>query len=260
LQLDICGQPIDEVAIDIIREQARLDGGALHVAYSGGKDSDVVLDLVKRSGVEFYAVNSYIPIDPPELRQHVRLKMQDPTNRLTRWMPTAPLIRVAVQRGMLPTRVRRWCCDVLKERRSDHAETIITGVRWEESASRRRRPMIEPCRRIGGTMVHPIINWTTGDVWQYIRERGIAYCRLYDEGWKRLGCVLCPMSHRNAQRQVERWPQIAAVWRRISDAVFASSESTRKEFGTADAMWDRWLGTGERDGDDTCPLFDGVTE
>jgi len=50
-------------------------------------------------------------------------------------------------------------------------------------------------------MVAPIFDWTDEDVWAYIRDRNLPYCSLYDEGFKRLGCIGCPMASKGREQQ-----------------------------------------------------------
>jgi len=253
------GDTLAEWSIGIIRQHApHPSDGPYWLAYSGGKDSDVLLDLAKRSGVPFQAHYNFVPIDPPELRQHIREMMKDPANWLSMNMPVKSLRRAIIgtkAKPVMPLRNRRLCCEVLKERNAPNA-TMLVGVRWEESQRRSKRHTIETCRRAGGVFVHPIINWKTADIWRYIRERNLPYCRLYDEGWKRIGCVLCPMT-RDIERQIARWPGIARVWRKLSDEV----HKICGDFPSADAAWAWWL---DRDAkwnpDESCPLFDGVLE
>jgi phosphoadenosine phosphosulfate reductase len=68
--------------------------------------------------------------------------------------------------------------------------------------------MVEMCYKTHTTTVNPIVDWSTDEVWEFIKEYEIPYCSLYDEGFKRLGCIGCPMGSK-AQRQAEfeRWPK-----------------------------------------------------
>lgn len=68
------------------------------------------------------------------------------------------------------------------------------------------RRLVEHCFRHRKTTVNPIIEWTDEDVWEFIKFEGIHYCSLYDEGFKRLGCIGCPMApQREREREFERW-------------------------------------------------------
>lgn len=230
------GKTPDDLAIERLREFERAalarspDGYWL--AFSGGKDSVVILDLAKRAGVKFAAHYSATGIDPPELVRFVRTFADVQIRK-----PKLSIVALCRKRSTLPRRAARFCCEVLKETGGD-GHVIVTGVRWEESNRRSQRKMAEPCYRKGNrSFLHPIIDWSTADVWAYIRERGLRYCSLYDEGWRRLGCVLCPMT-RDVDRQLERWPALGRLWRRACGEAWKKKAGT---FRTADDMWVWWL-------------------
>jgi len=247
------GQTLEDHAIEVIRQFSK--GRTYHVAYSGGKDSDTVLHLVKSAGVDFHTVYNYCPLDPPEVRSHIREISRDPTNRFSYNMPATSLIAEARRRKIMPLRNRRWCCEVLKERPSETGEPIITGIRWEESPRRKKRHQIEACRRINTFFVHPIIGWKYNDVWSYLHQNNIPTSSLYAEGFTRVGCVLCPMT-RDTDRQIKRWPGQARIWRQISHEVW--NLHGFQTFRNEDEQWEWWL---DRDAHhsperDDCPLFD----
>ena len=68
------------------------------------------------------------------------------------------------------------------------------------------RKMIEQCYKLNKTVVNPIIDWTNEDVWEFIKEYNIPYCKLYDDGYKRLGCIGCPMSTHHGE-ELEKYPK-----------------------------------------------------
>ena len=74
--------------------------------------------------------------------------------------------------------------------------------------NRENARLVEMCYKTHTTMINPIIDWTTDEVWEFIKEYNIPYCCLYDEGFKRLGCIGCPMGSRQ-QREYEfaRYPK-----------------------------------------------------
>ena len=69
-------------------------------------------------------------------------------------------------------------------------------------------------------LISPIIDWTEKDVWTFLNTLGIAHCSLYDEGWKRIGCILCPMA-RQRQKKLEekRWPHVKRNWIKAIKAI-----------------------------------------
>ena len=69
---------------------------------------------------------------------------------------------------------------------------------------------------VGGNdkiLVSPIIYWTERDVWEFLNENGIPHCKLYDEGYTRIGCILCPMSNYKSKiRDIKRYPHAKRNW------------------------------------------------
>jgi len=191
----------------------------------------VLLHLAKAAGVKFTAHHNLTTCDPPELVRHVRdmgVAIDKPD--ITMWQ----LIR---KKKMPPRRQARYCCEVLKER-GGQGRIVLTGVRWGESNRRSKRRMMEACFRTKDKhYLHPIIDWLTADVWAYIRARDVEYCKLYDEGFKRLGCVLCPMT-RDVERQIARWPKLAKAWEKAVKATFVKGNSPGADTG---AYWRWWL-------------------
>lgn len=117
-----------------------------------------------------------------------------------------------IRRKSPPLRMKRWCCDVLKK---DPGRVIplkhrVMGIRAEESLRRASRPRVDVHKKYGHRMVKPIFGWKEWQVWDFIETRGLAYPSLYDEGWGRIGCVVCPfLFHRNMRAvnaHKARWP------------------------------------------------------
>lgn len=74
--------------------------------------------------------------------------------------------------------------------------------------NRENARIVEMCYKNHTTLINPIIDWTTDEVWEFIREYNIPYCSLYDEGFKRLGCIGCPMASKQMREyEFERWPK-----------------------------------------------------
>jgi phosphoadenosine phosphosulfate reductase len=224
-----------QVAIDRIRAHCPPEGYWL--AFSGGKDSTVVYALAQMAGVAYDVHYQVTGIDPPELVEHIRdhypgVKFERHERSIWRWIETSGL----------PTCINRWCCRALKEG-GGAGRTVLTGVRWAESSRRRQRRMVEPCYRDDRRLfVHPIIDWSDTQVWQFIRSHHLPYCQLYDEGFRRLGCVMCPCSSRSdTARGARRWPKIAEAWRRAAYRAWARQTPGMQKFETAEDYWQWWL-------------------
>lgn len=74
--------------------------------------------------------------------------------------------------------------------------------------NRENARIVEMCYKNHTTLINPIIDWTTAEVWEFLREYEVPYCCLYDEGFDRLGCIGCPMGSRSQRlMEFERWPK-----------------------------------------------------
>ncbi len=250
-QLNFAGLNKVEVAIMRLREFEPSEG--YYLAFSGGKDSEVVYDLALKSGVKFDAHFSVTTVDPPEVLKFIRENYPN-----VEWhYPDRSMFQLVIEKG-IPRRNARFCCEALKEHGGD-GRFVLTGIRAAESNSRSRRTMTETCTRgIGKKYLHPIIDWSSRDVWDYIHQNNLPYCRLYDEGFKRIGCVLCPMtSAKQAQIELKRFPKLARAWRIALDKFFARGmPSTLEHWATSEEMWQWWLSRKRQKKDaGQCSLF-----
>lgn len=91
------------------------------------------------------------------------------------------------------------------------------------------RRMVEHCYRTQRVMVNPIVDWETEDVWTYLNEIAkVPHCCLYDQGFKRLGCIGCPMNV-NAAAELERWPKYKELYLRAFARMIKVREETGKD-------------------------------
>jgi len=238
-QLNMYGMTKLEVSIERIK-QIEPRGGSWYLAFSGGKDSCVVKALCDMAGVKYDAHYRITSVDPPELVRFIKEKHPDVSLDFPRYKDGSVITmwNLIPKKKMPPTRIARYCCEYLKEDGGDGRD-IITGVRWAESNRRRRtrsgleidegnkmRERLDPdnmdedmvrfCMSSKGFILNPIIDWTDDDVWEFIHRYNIPYCHLYDEGFKRLGCIGCPMSSNRVQ-ELERYPKYKEMYIRAFD-------------------------------------------
>lgn len=255
----------DKVAVSIQRLQSFEPPDGYWLAFSGGKDSVVIKALADMAGVKYEAHYSLTTVDPPELVRFIKEFYQD----VIIDKPDETMWRLIERKRMPPTRIVRYCCLALKESKGKGRVTV-TGVRWAESSNRKRnrnlvnigtskkrtvfndendesRRAVENCYRTRRTLVNPIIDWSDDDVWQFIREQNLQYCKLYDEGWKRLGCIGCPMA--DQAPEFERWPKYKQIYIHAFDRMIAKriADGMPTEWRTGQECFDWWIGDSRKD-------------
>jgi len=218
-------------------------GQPLVCCYSGGKDSDVLLEIFRRSGIPFEVHHSHTTADAPETVYHTRKVFRDlelQGIKCTIEMPMFKGKRVSMwnlipHKKMPPTRIVRYCCEVLKETGCKN-RFIATGVRWSESTKRksrseyetieknvkksvrlsdevmlmndndRVRKLTEHCMARKKSCVNPLIDWTDSDIWGYINSEKIPMNPLYSRGYYRVGCIGCPAAGKGRYKEFADYP------------------------------------------------------
>lgn len=266
---------LERKAIKFIRnaEQLalRMDSRGFHVAFSGGKDSQVLLALVEMSGVKYHAEMQVTTVDSPNLMKFIRSNY--PQVHLN--LPKINMRKLILKKKMLPTRQARFCCAYLKEQ-AGAGTCTCTGVRRYESVQRAKRHPVELFGKRTGwdiqgeqlvpekggeqlfemdnntkiycvtgkdkVIIAPIFDWTDNDVWEFIRHYNMPYCDLYDMGFHRIGCLFCPMaSVKEKRRELELFPRVAEkVYIR---AVRELMEQTGNyaNFDSAEQVFEWWI-------------------
>lgn len=249
-----------EESIDLIRRAERLalkmNPAGFWLAFSGGKDSCVILELAKRAGVKFTAYYNVTTLDPPEL---VRFIIEQHPE-VVRIHPPKTFFQLVREKGFLPTRLTRYCCAVLKENQGA-GYCQITGVRkaesvrranlWTENTTIKHGDRFErkdfhkmeetEFQCVGGkdkVILNPILKWSDADVWNFIRQNKIPYCKLYDKGKYRLGCLFCPMSNQR-NRDRELYPKYYRLLQKAVQSIFDADKNNY--FENAQDMLDWWF-------------------
>lgn len=197
--------------------------GPIEVSYSGGKDSDVILQLAKEAGIPFEAIYKNTTIDPPGTIHHAK------EMGATIIRPKHTFAQIIEKRGF-PNRRRRFCCGELKEYKIH--DRAIQGIRRDEShrrAERYKEP--EFCRLFPkGEKVRvylPILEWSREDVETFIKDRGIKCAPVYydEDGHfhveRRLGCIGCPLATKEKRiSEFKKWPGILKMYLRGGQQYF----------------------------------------
>jgi phosphoadenosine phosphosulfate reductase len=253
-------------------------GKPLMLSYSGGKDSSVLLHLAETTlGTdEFEVQTSHTSLDAPEtvyfyrkefkrlnekgVKTTVHMPKDKNGNHLTMW-------NLIVMKQTLPTRVRRVCCEYLKENSTPNRLTAL-GVRESESAGRQGRDifvtnatnfkkqryfsyehaeevfqesqeiqdenwdcqMITDMKKKGNALVNAIYWWSDNDVWDYIHQENIEVNPLYEKyGLKRIGCIGCPMtSISQIKREFELYPKYEMAYKNAIKKMLEARKASGK--------------------------------
>lgn len=267
------------------------DGKKMLMAFSGGKDSICLFYVCKQAAEEMgmdmqdmvdvqYNITC---VDPPELVYFVReMKKTYPFIKLHH--PEKTMWELIAEKKMPPIRMVRYCCSSLKEVPNIRGVYSLTGVRRAESVQRSSRGVFdilankksdristdhillndnedrrvsEFCMQKKTYVCNPIIDWSDEDVWHFIREKNLPYCKLYDEGFKRLGCIGCPMAPvREREMAFSRWPGFKKCYIRAFERMIANNPS--RNWKDAEEAFEWWLyGEGRQLGN---PLFEEASD
>ena len=204
----LTGETIKKIYNTYVEYTSKVD--VFYVAFSGGKDSVVALDLVQRSlphnkfkvlfgdtQMEFpdtYEVIAKVE----EYCQHHDIQFYRAKSGLRpdqTWLSFGP-----------PAVTNRWCCSVhktspqivlLQEITGQQGFTgmAFTGIRAEESTARSEYDDISFGKKNRGQFsCHPILEWNSAELFLYIFSRNLVLNEAYKKGNTRAGCLVCPMS------------------------------------------------------------------
>lgn len=228
-------------AIRLIKS-AGADGSIVEVAYSGGKDSDVILQLTKESGIKYRAIYKMTTIDPSGTIQHAKKKGVEIVK------PKENFFQLVARKG-LPSRRVRFCCEKLKEYKI--LDKCIIGVRKAESV-RRAKSYKEPteCKFYGNKKEHvevfyPILDWSDDNVQQFIEDRQIECAPIYYRGGafdvkKRLGCMCCPLLCRKKRiEEFKSYPNMLKAYVKYAD-IWRQSHQHTLTFKRYDSVYE-WI-------------------
>lgn len=179
-------------SIEVLKEALKRFDGKIATTFTGGKDSLVVLHLLRRIG------DGKVPVPVLNLDTTVKFKEAlEFRDRMAReW--DLDLIITTNREGLKKIKIAEneaECCHVLKTDAINMAvdkhgwKALITGVRWDEQEARINEEYFS--EKPEHTRVQPILHFTEIDIWDYIEKHKLPYCSLYDQGYRSLGCEPC---------------------------------------------------------------------
>ena len=231
----------EKIAIERLKAFEPDDG--YYLAYSGGKDSDCIKVLAHLADVKFEAIHNLTTVDAPETVWYVKsqsdVKIDYP--ELSMWqlivkkgLPPTRIMRYCCSelkerggQGKLVVTGVRWAESIKRsesaglvkiigkpkttqkeadEQEIDYRINNIGGMILNDDNDKNRR-FVERCFRTRKTMVNPIVDWSDADVWDFLKHYGCDSNPLYQCGFKRIGCIGCPMAGKHRYREFERYPK-----------------------------------------------------
>lgn len=191
-----------------------------YVAFSGGKDSVVALDIVQRAlpHNEFKVVFGNTDMEFPTTTELVQKLSRKCSDEGIEFLEAASNMTSKESWNIFgpPARKVRWCCTVHKtapviNMLSDKFANgklrcvMITGVRGDESVSRSEYDEMSMGKKMAGQYsFHPILEWSSAEIYLYIYSQGLLLNDAYKYGFNRVGCIMCPNSsekHEYIKRQ-----------------------------------------------------------
>jgi phosphoadenosine phosphosulfate reductase len=225
-QLDISGHTKEEEAIEFLREHEPQDG--YMVGFSGGKDSIVCEHIAKLSGVKYKSYHAVSGIDPPSVLKFI--KQNYPYVIFIK--PEKSFFELLPTKGY-PTIMSRWCCDVVRKApfKKLGLNHRILGMRAEESSRRAKFDRINKLNK-KVTIYRPIFHWKEFEIWEFIEKHGLKYPSIYDEGFDRTGCVVCPFicskqgrEGKKLKMHMEKYPAIYRTFERAMYNLYENKDT-----------------------------------
>ena len=261
---------LEHIAIERLQAASEMSlqhyGLPLVITDSGGKDSQVCKELALRAGIPFEVMHNHTTADAPETVRFVRSEAKRFEEKGITYTINMPMYKgqrtsmwgLIPQKLMPPTRLVRYCCSILKEN-GGTGRFITTGVRWDESVSRKnnrgiyerlaadkkkkvilnndnddKRMLFENCRLKAKRVVNPIIDWKDDDVWSFLEDAKSPINPLYSECWCRVGCVGCPMAGKKSRvAEFIRWPK----YKQLYINAFDNMLKERERRGKCEGSW-----------------------
>lgn len=224
--------------------------GGYYLAFSGGKDSQCLYHVAQLAGVKFKAHFSPTSVDPPQLIRFIKRNYSDvqfkriersiydvavrqgilPTMTV-RWCCSVfketsgagNVTLIGIRHAESVRRSKRKEIEVTRHKFSGNLNEF---EEWQQEQLAKKFKNLNhdqfsidketEVKCIGGKdsiLVSPIINWTDRDVWDFLNGMEIEHCELYDMGYSRIGCILCPMSSRKSKlRDIVQFPYVKEKW------------------------------------------------
>ncbi len=180
-----------------------------HVAFSGGKDSEVLLDLVRKAlpKKSFVVVFGDTGMEFPDTYSLINEIKESCVNDEIPFYTSKSHFKPCESWHLFgpPARVLRWCCSVHKSTpqtlklreltgKNDYVGLDFVGVRKHESVARSEYEYENFGKKQKGQFsFNAILDWTSAEIWLYLFLYSLPINEAYKKGNSRAGCLFCPM-------------------------------------------------------------------
>ena len=113
--------------------------------------------------------------------------------------------------------------------------------------------IVEMCYKTHTTLVNPIIDWTEAEVWEFIHEYNVPYCELYDQGYKRLGCIGCPMSGgKGMVKELNAYPKYKALYLKAFEKMLQHNKEkgVKCSWNSPEEVMEWWVNVNNNNGNE----------
>lgn len=225
------------------------------LAYSGGKDSDVLLEISKKSNLSFITNWANTSNETADTYLHVKNRISDiehnymnPKEGYYQWIKR--------KKYLIPTRLMRNCCSTYKEghlgKYYDRNSNLlqITGVRKLESVKRSGYIKVmdydfdvklrgsSSMPKLWKTLA-PIVEWSDFDIWIYLFLYKIEFNKQYKYGFERCGCLICPYQSDYTDLLIEYF--YPDMWNRWVDKILKNSFESLSVYKNFKYTFDEWI-------------------
>lgn len=284
----------EKQAIQTLQAFVPQNGDPYYLCYSGGKDSDCIRILAQLANVPHEIWNNHTTVDAPETVRYIRTIPNIHINypKETMWklierkgMPPTRLVRYCCSelkerggQGRKKVTGVRWA-ESKNRARNQGAVTVIGkqktmlkeaeehgldyiqndkgGIVMNDDNADTRR-FVEHCYRTTSTLINPIIDWTDEDVWQFLHHYGCESNPLYKCGFKRIGCIGCPMATKGERiKEFNLYPKYKENYIKAFDRMIARRTESGKttQWANGEEVFKWWIG----DDPNQLSMFDDET-
>lgn len=207
--------PAGATAQQILRQGAEAAQGTVKLACSFSVEDTVIIDMIHKEGLKI----GIFALDTGRLNEETYEVADAITERygigIDWYFPKHEAVeKLEREKGLHSFREsldnRHECCGIRKVEPLGRALAglagWVTGLRREQSVTRTDLVPIEIDRNHGGILkINPLLEWSEEQVWEYARQHRVPVSRLYDDGYRSIGCAPCtkavaPGEHARAGR------------------------------------------------------------